>query len=43
MPVFMTSKAEAEWSEEEKKLAEDYTKKVQELEEEREKYKKVGL
>ncbi|XP_067656775.1 cilia- and flagella-associated protein 43-like isoform X1 [Haliotis asinina] len=39
-PHFMINKAEEEWSEEEKKLAGDYEKKVKDLNEEREKYRK---
>ncbi len=41
MPSFMTGKSESEWSEDEKKLAQDYDRKVKDLEEEREKYRKV--
>ena len=41
IPPFMTNKAEDDWSEEEKKLAEVYEKQVKELNEEREKYRKV--
>ena len=37
----MTQKAEADWSEDEQKLAKDYEKKVRELQEEREKFRKV--
>ncbi|XP_071090035.1 cilia- and flagella-associated protein 43-like isoform X1 [Haliotis cracherodii] len=39
-PHFMISKAEEEWSEDEKKLVGDYEKKVKDLTEEREKYRK---
>ena len=41
MPAFMKDKAEADWSEDEKKLAQDYERRVKELEEERDKYRKV--
>ena len=37
----MSQKAEADWSEEEQKLVRDYEKKVRELQEEREKFRKV--
>ncbi|XP_077991965.1 cilia- and flagella-associated protein 43-like [Glandiceps talaboti] len=40
VPAFMT-KSQEEWSEEEKKAAADYEKKVKELNEEREKYRKT--
>jgi hypothetical protein len=36
------SKPAEEWSEDEQKAAKDYEKKVKELQEEREKYRKVG-
>ena len=39
----MTTKAEADWSEEEQKLVKDYEKRVRELQEEREKFRKVKL
>ncbi len=39
MPPFMTGKEQDDWSDEEKKLAQEYEKKVKELEEEREKYR----
>ena len=37
----MSSKPQEEWSEDEQKLAKDYEKRVKELQEEREKYRKV--
>lgn len=37
------SKPELQWTEEERKAHKDYEKKVQELQEEQEKYRKVGL
>ncbi|XP_070541265.1 cilia- and flagella-associated protein 43-like isoform X2 [Ptychodera flava] len=40
VPAFM-SKPQEEWSEDEKKLAQDYERKVKELNEEREKYRKA--
>ena len=43
MPAFMKEKAEADWSEDEKKLAQDYERRVKELEEERDKYRKVNI
>ena len=43
VPAFMQNKAEDDWSEDEKKLAQEYEKKVKELQEERDKYKKVGV
>lgn len=42
MPLFMM-KPEEEWTEDEKKVAQDYDRKVKELQEEREKYRKVGV
>ncbi|XP_052225547.1 cilia- and flagella-associated protein 43-like isoform X5 [Dreissena polymorpha] len=39
-PSFITTKAEAEWSEDEQKIAKDYERRVKELQEEREKYRK---
>ncbi len=39
----MQNKQEEEWSEEEKKLVQEYEKKVRDLNEEREKYRKVKL
>ena len=42
IPAFMQNKSEDEWSEEEKKAAQEYERKVKELNEEREKYRKVG-
>ena len=41
MPPFMTAKPESEWTEDEKKVAQEYERKVRELNEEREKYRKV--
>ncbi|XP_041476459.1 cilia- and flagella-associated protein 43-like isoform X2 [Lytechinus variegatus] len=41
VPIFMTVKGSEEWSDEEKKIAAEYEKKVKELNEEREKYKKT--
>ncbi len=38
----MTARPEEEWTEEERKIFADYEKKVKELNEEREKYRKVG-
>ncbi len=43
IPAFMQNKQEEEWSEEEKKLVQEYEKKVRDLNEEREKYRKVKL
>ena len=43
MPAFMTAKPESEWTEEEKKAAQEYERKVKELIEEREKYRKVPV
>ena len=43
MPAFMTAKPESEWSEDEKKAAQDYERRVKELEEERDKYRKVRV
>ena len=42
VPIFM-NKAQDEWTDEDKKAFVDYEKKCKELNEEREKYKKVGL
>ncbi len=39
VPPFMTAKEQDDWSDEEKKLAQEYEKKVKDLEEEREKYR----
>ena len=39
----MNTKAEADWSEEEQKLVKDYEKRVRELQEEREKFRKVNF
>ena len=41
VPAFMQTKSEDEWSEEEKKAVQEYERKVKELNEEREKYRKV--
>lgn len=41
-PAFMTAKEEADWTEDEEKLAQEYEKKVKELQDEREKYRKVS-
>ena len=41
MPMFITAKSTEEWTEEERKISLDYDKKCRELEEEREKYRKV--
>ena len=38
----MTVKAEEEWTEDEKRMAQDYMRKVRELAEERDKYRKVS-
>lgn len=38
----MNNKKQEDWSEEETKMAKEYERKVKELEEEREKYRKVG-
>lgn len=43
IPAFMQNKPEEEWSEDEKKAAQEYERKVKELNEEREKYRKVIL
>lgn len=37
----MTNKAEEEWSEDDKKAVQEYERKVKELNEEREKHRKV--
>ena len=42
-PAFMNTKEEADWSEDEQKLAKEYEKKVKDLQEEREKYRKVRI
>ena len=39
----MMTKAEADWTEDEQKMVKDYEKKVRELQEEREKFRKVLL
>jgi len=39
----MNAKEEADWSEDEQKLAKEYEKKVKDLQEEREKYRKVRI
>lgn len=41
VPEFVSSKAENEWDEDEKKAYEDYEKKTVELDERKEAYKKV--
>lgn len=41
VPSFMTNKPQDEWSEEEQKAAKEYERKVKELNDEREKYRKV--
>eukprot|EP00057_Strongylocentrotus_purpuratus_P026485 XP_011680959.1 PREDICTED: cilia- and flagella-associated protein 43 [Strongylocentrotus purpuratus] len=41
IPIFMTVKGSDEWSDEEKKIAVEFEKRVKELSEEREKYKKT--
>lgn len=41
-PAFMTQKPEEEWTEEDRKLLAEYERKVKELNEERDKYKKVS-
>lgn len=41
MPEFVSSKAESEWDEDEKKAYEDYEKKTVELDERKEAYQKV--
>ena len=41
-PGFMTSKEEDDWTEEEVKVAQEYESRVKELQEEREKYRKVS-
>jgi len=43
IPDFLQDRVEADWSEEEKKQALEYKRKVKELEEEREKFKKVAF
>ena len=43
VPIFMTVKGSDEWTDEEKKIAVEYERKVKELSEEREKYKKVSI
>ena len=40
-PSFMGQKDESDWSEDEQKLVKEYERKVKELQEEREKYRKV--
>lgn len=42
-PLFMSTKEPNDWSEDEQKLAKEYEKKVKDLQEEREKYRKVGI
>ena len=41
IPLFFQEKKEEEWTDEEKRAAAEYQKKVKELEEEREKFRKV--
>ena len=41
IPLFMQQKAESDWTEDEQKLAKEYERKVKELQEEREKFRKV--
>lgn len=40
-PMFMQTKEQKDWNEEEHRLAGEYEKKVKDLNEEREKYRKV--
>ena len=40
--MFMQQKAESDWTEDEVKMAKEYERKVKELNEEREKFRKVG-
>lgn len=40
-PIFMQTKEQKDWNEEEHRLAGEYEKKVKDLQEEREKYRKV--
>lgn len=42
-PLFMSTKEPTDWSEDEQKLAKEYEKKVKDLQEEREKYRKVSI
>ena len=42
MPIFMQAKPQDEWTDDEKKAHAEYEKKCKELNEEREKYKKVS-
>lgn len=41
-PLFMSTKEPNDWTEDEQKLAKEYEKRVKELQEEREKYRKVS-
>ena len=41
IPIFFQEKKEEEWTDEERRAALEYQKKVKELEEEREKFRKV--
>jgi len=41
IPAFFQEKKEEDWTDEEKRAAAEYQKKVKELEEEREKFRKV--
>lgn len=43
IPTFFQEKKEEEWTDEERRAAAEYQKKVKELEEEREKFRKVVL
>ena len=42
-PLFMSTKEPNDWTEDEQKLAKEYEKKVKDLQEEREKYRKVSV
>ena len=41
--MFMQQKAENDWTEDEVKMAKEYERKVKELNEEREKFRKVSI
>lgn len=43
IPTFFQEKKEEDWTDEERRAAVEYQKKVKELEEEREKFRKVAL
>ena len=43
IPMFMQQKAENDWTEDEVKMAKEYERKVKELNEEREKFRKVSI